>query len=148
MWLPPKANLPALSQMFYKTRSENSLLCRPQTFRVDIHINGLRLTPRCIFALPHPNANEENGMTDKHKVEVFSAGCALCEEVIDVVRQEAGSSSQVTVQNMMDARVLSRAEKFGIRSVTAVVIDGKLASCCTGRGVDLQVLKDELGKTA
>ena len=87
-------------------------------------------------------------MTGKHKVEVFSAGCALCEEVIDVVRQEAGSSSQVTVQNMMDARVLSRAEKFGIRSVPAVVIDGKLASCCTGRGVDPQVLKDELGKTA
>ena len=87
-------------------------------------------------------------MSNEHNVEVFSAGCALCEEVIDVVRQEAGSSSQVTVQNMMDARVLSRAEKFGIRSVPAVVIDGKLASCCTGRGVDLQVLKDELGKTA
>ena len=80
-------------------------LPRPQTFRVDIHINGLRLTPRCIFALPHPNANEENGMTGEHKVEVFSAGCALCEEV-NAVRQEAGSSSQVTVQNMMDARVL------------------------------------------
>jgi hypothetical protein len=47
---------------------------------------------------------------------------------------------------MMDARVLSRAEKSGIRSVPAVVIDGKLASCCTGRGVDLQVLKDELGR--
>jgi predicted thioredoxin/glutaredoxin len=87
-------------------------------------------------------------MTSKHKVELFSAGCALCEKVIDVVRQEAGSSSQVTVQNMMDARVLSRAEKFGIRSVPAVVIDGKLASCCTGRGVDLQVLKDELGRTS
>jgi hypothetical protein len=49
---------------------------------------------------------------------------------------------------MTDARVLARAEKFGIRSVPAVVIDGKLASCCTGRGVDLQVLKDALGKTA
>jgi hypothetical protein len=47
---------------------------------------------------------------------------------------------------MTDARVLARAEKFGIRSVPAVVIDGKLASCCTGGGVDLQVLKDELGK--
>ena len=50
-------------------------------------------------------------MTSKHKVEVFSAGCALCEEVIEVARQEAGPSSQVTVQNMMDARVLARAEK-------------------------------------
>ena len=85
-------------------------------------------------------------MSSKRKVEVFSAGCALCEEVIEVARQEAGPSSQVTVQNMMDARVVARAERFGIRSVPAVVIDGKLASCCTGRGVDVQVLKNELRK--
>jgi glutaredoxin 3 len=85
-------------------------------------------------------------MSNKRKVEVFSAGCALCHEVIDTVRQEAGSSSEVIVRNMLDARVLARAEKFGIRSVPAVVIDGKLASCCTPRGRDLQVLRNELGK--
>ena len=85
-------------------------------------------------------------MAEKRNIEVFSAGCALCHEVIDVVRQQAGSSSEVIVRDMMDARVLSRAEKSGIRSVPAVVIDGKLASCCTGRGVDLEVLKNELGK--
>jgi glutaredoxin 3 len=85
-------------------------------------------------------------MDSKRKVEVFSAGCALCEEVIDLVRREAGSSSQVIVNKMTDARILARAEKFGIRSIPAVVIDGKLASCCTGRGVDLEVLKNELGK--
>ncbi len=85
-------------------------------------------------------------MDSKRKVEVFSAGCALCEEVIDELRREAGSSYQVIVNKMTDARVLARAEELGIRSVPAVVIDGKLASCCTGRGVDLQVLKNELGK--
>jgi glutaredoxin 3 len=85
-------------------------------------------------------------MAPKRKIEVFSAGCALCHEVIDVVRREAGSSSQVTVQDMKDARVLRRAEELGIRSVPAVAIDGKLASCCTGKGVDLQVLEHELGK--
>ena len=85
-------------------------------------------------------------MAAERKIEVFSAGCALCHEVIDVVRQEAGSSSQVIVRDMMDARVLRRAEELGIRSVPAVAIDGKLASCCTGKGVDLQVLKNELGK--
>ena len=79
-------------------------------------------------------------------MEVFSAGCALCEEVIDVVRREVGSSSEVIVLNMLDARALARAEKFGIRSVPAVVIDGKLSSCCTPRGVDLHVLKNELEK--
>ena len=85
-------------------------------------------------------------MESKRKVEVFSAGSALCEEVIDVLRREAGSSSEVIVRNMLDARSLARAEKLGIRSVPAVVIDGKLASCCTQRGVDLKVLKNELRK--
>ena len=85
-------------------------------------------------------------MDSKRKVEVFSAGCALCEEVIDLVRREAGSSTEVIVRKMIDARVLARAEALGIRSILAVVIDGKVASCCTPRGVDLQVLKNELGK--
>jgi glutaredoxin 3 len=44
-------------------------------------------------------------MDHKRKVEIFSGGCALCEEVIDVVRQEAGSSSEVIVHNMRDARL-------------------------------------------
>ena len=85
-------------------------------------------------------------MESKRKVEVFSAGCALCEEVIDLVRREAGSSTEVIVRKMIDARVLARAEALGIRSIPAVVIDGKVASCCTPRGVDLQALKNELGK--
>ena len=82
----------------------------------------------------------------KRKVEVFSAGCALCEEVIDVVKREAGSSSEVIVHNMKDARALARAEELGIRSVPAVVVDGRLASRAGG-GVDIQALKRELGKT-
>jgi len=85
-------------------------------------------------------------MAETRNIDVFSAGCALCHQVIDVVRREAGSTSEVIVRNMMDGRSLARAEKFGIRSVPAVVIDGRLASCCTGRGVDLEVLKNELGK--
>ena len=84
-------------------------------------------------------------MDSKRKVEVFSAGCALCQEVIDVVKREVGSS-QVIVHNMMDARSLARAEELGIRSVPAVVIDGKLASN-SGGGVNIQALKSELGRT-
>jgi len=89
---------------------------------------------------------ESTFIDGKRKVEVFSAGCAFCHAVIDVVRREVGSS-QVIVHNMTDARSLVRAEQFGIRSVPAVVIDGKLASSCAGKGVDIQALKNELGKT-
>jgi len=47
-------------------------------------------------------------MDRKRKVEIFSAGCALCEDVIDAVRREAGSSFDMIVHNMMDARALAR----------------------------------------
>jgi hypothetical protein len=86
-------------------------------------------------------------MANKRKVEVFSAGCTVCDEVIDAVKREAGSSSEVIVHDMKNIRVARRARELGIRSVPAVVIDGKLASCCAGRGVDIQVLKNAgLGK--
>ena len=86
-------------------------------------------------------------MADKRKVEVFSAGCAVCDEVIDAVKREASSSSEVIVHDMKNIQVARRAKELGIRSVPAVVIDGKLASCCAGRGVDIQVLKNAgLGK--
>ena len=74
-------------------------------------------------------------MATKRNIEVFSAGCALCHEVIDVVRQEAGSSSEVIVRDMIDARVLSRAEKLGIRSVPAVAIDGEIPDCYVAKGI-------------
>ena len=64
-------------------------------------------------------------MDSKRKVEVFSAGCALCEEVIDLVRREAGSSTEVIVRKMIDARVLARAEALGIRSIPAVVMTAR-----------------------
>jgi predicted thioredoxin/glutaredoxin len=80
-------------------------------------------------------------MGDKRKIEVFSAGCTNCNEVIDAVRREAGSSDEVVVRNMFDSRFVARANALGIRSIPAVVIDGKLASSCAGQGVDIAELK-------
>lgn len=81
-------------------------------------------------------------MAAKRKVEVFSAGCVTCQEAIELVKQEACSSCEVIVHDMKDMQVVKRAKELGIRSVPAVVIDGKLASCCSGRGVNVQVLKE------
>lgn len=65
-------------------------------------------------------------MANKRKVEVFSAGCAACNGVIDAVKREAGSSDEVIVRNMMESRVIRRAHELGIQSVPSVVLDGKL----------------------
>jgi len=80
-------------------------------------------------------------MAAKRKVEVFSAGCAACNDVVETVRRAACPSCEVTVLDMKDINVAKRAKSLGIRSVPAVAIDGKLADCCAGRGVDEQVLR-------
>ena len=80
-------------------------------------------------------------MATKRQVEVFSAGCPVCEETIDLVNSIACSSCEVTVLNMNDKDVARRAKKVGVRSVPAAVIDGKLADCCAGRGPDEATLR-------
>jgi hypothetical protein len=86
-------------------------------------------------------------MADKRKIEIFSAGCATCHEAIEAVKREACSSCEIIVHDMKDMQVVRRARELGVRSIPAVVIDGKLASCCAGRGVDIDVLKNAgLGK--
>ncbi len=80
-------------------------------------------------------------MTGKRKIEVFSAGCSACRETIEMVNRAACPSCEVTILDMHDAQVAERAASLGIRSVPAVVIDGKLADCCAGRGPDEAALR-------
>ena len=73
-------------------------------------------------------------MSNKRKIEVFSAGCPVCEQTEQLVKRIACDSCQVEVLDMHDADVATRAKGLGITSVPAVVIEGRLASCCAGRG--------------
>jgi glutaredoxin 3 len=77
----------------------------------------------------------------KRKIEVFSAGCPVCKETVDMVNRLKCDSCEVSVLDMNEPSVASRAKTLGIRSVPAVVIEGKLADCCAGRGPDEKVLK-------
>ncbi|HYU48111.1 MAG TPA: thioredoxin family protein [Terriglobales bacterium] len=78
---------------------------------------------------------------NKRKIEIFSAGCAACESTVVLVQRIACDSCEVTVHDMRQKDVAARAKDLGIRSVPAVVINGKLADCCSGRGPQEQVLK-------
>ena len=43
-------------------------------------------------------------------------------------------SCEIEILDMHLPAVSKRAQEYGIRSVPAVVIDGRLADCCTGSG--------------
>ena len=80
-------------------------------------------------------------MTDKRKVEIFSAGCLACDETVQLVERIACPSCNVEVLDMHDQNVANRAKSLGVRTAPAVVIDGKLADCCSGRGPDEATVK-------
>lgn len=75
-------------------------------------------------------------MTAKRKVEVFSAGCPACADVEALVKTLACPSCEVDVLDMREIAVARRARALGVRSVPAVAINGQLAECCAGRGVE------------
>ena len=80
---------------------------------------------------------------NKRKIEVFSAGCAACEETIALVKRLACESCDVAVHDMRQKDVAARAKDLGIHRVPAVVINGKLADCCSARGPQEDVLRAE-----
>lgn len=81
-------------------------------------------------------------MNAKRQIEIFSAGCPVCEETIALVYKIACSSCEVTVLDTKKSDVATRAKRLGIRSVPAVVINGQLADCCIGRGPDEKTLRE------
>ena len=86
-------------------------------------------------------------MSGTRKIEVFSAGCPLCDEAEKTVRNLACPSCDVTVLNMNEPETMERAKQLGVQSVPAVAVDGKLAGCCAGRGINAEALQDAgLGK--
>ena len=83
------------------------------------------------------------------RVEVFSAGCGLCEETIQLVRSLASASCEIEVRDMSQQDAAAKAKAYGVKALPAVVINGKLAACCSGRGVDAETLRREgLGVTS
>ena len=70
----------------------------------------------------------------QRKIEVFSAGCAMCQDTVAQIRREVSPSWEVVVLDMHDRGVAARAEELGIRSVPAILVNGRI--------VDMQVLRD------
>jgi len=80
-------------------------------------------------------------MKTKRKIEIFSAGCPVCEETIAMVNRLACTSCEITILDINDRDVASRARRLGIRSVPAVAVNDELADCCAGRGPDEKTLR-------
>ena len=73
-------------------------------------------------------------MTEKRKIEVFTAGCGICDEAVSLVRELVCDRCEVIVHDMHGDGA-ERAWQLGVKRVPAVAVDGELASCCATGGV-------------
>ncbi len=77
------------------------------------------------------------------QVEVFTAGCPLCEDAATLVKGLACPSCEVVVHDLRaDGEAVSLARSYGVNAVPAVVIDGQLVECCTRSSVSEEVLRE------
>jgi len=80
-------------------------------------------------------------MSTNRNIEVFSAGCPVCEETVALVNRVACPSCDVSVMDMSEPEVARRARHLGIRSLPAIAINGVLTDCCAGRGPEELVIR-------
>jgi hypothetical protein len=82
----------------------------------------------------------------KRIIEVFTAGCAVCEPVVESVKEMACDACEVTIYNLSQPcdtkECLEKVKKYNITSLPAIVVNGELLSCCTDREVKKETLTE------
>ena len=69
-------------------------------------------------------------------VEIFTAGCPVCNDVVELVRRIGCPSCEITTLDTNDKNIAIRAGALGIHQVPSVVVDGKLV-----QGIDEKSLR-------
>ena len=66
-------------------------------------------------------------MKTKRQVELFTAGCPVCEPAVQLVRELACPDCEITVHDLREGGG-EKVREYGINTVPAVVVDGHLVS--------------------
>jgi hypothetical protein len=83
--------------------------------------------------------------TQTRRVEVFTAGCSLCDEVVGLVTSQACQSCEVQVYDLREGCITNecrdKAARYGVTAVPAVAVDGTLLDCCQRLPIDAAALR-------
>ena len=81
----------------------------------------------------------------KRLIEVFTGGCFICENAVEEIKAATCPNCEVKVYDLSKGcetnECKEKAKQYGIKSVPAVAIDGKLVDCCSNRGINIEALK-------
>ncbi len=73
-------------------------------------------------------------VTTKRKVEVFTAGCPICHNTVEMVKSVVCPSCDLQIYNLREGCATNecrdKARRYGITAVPAVAVNGVLLDCC------------------
>lgn len=80
----------------------------------------------------------------KHKIEIFTANCPVCDPVVKMVKELTCENCEVAIYDMVkqcdDKICLDKAKEYGVQRIPAVAVNGKLLNCCENSGITKQDL--------
>ncbi|MBI4370523.1 MAG: glutaredoxin [Elusimicrobia bacterium] len=81
----------------------------------------------------------------KRKVEVFTAGCPVCDEAVQLVRSTACPNCEVVIYDLNKGcgtnECREKAKSYGVKRVPSVAADGRLLDCCKQGPVTREALR-------
>ncbi len=75
------------------------------------------------------------------KIEVFTAGCPLCEEAVIAAREGACPNCEVLVYDLHDDGIAEKAHAYGIDRLPTVVVNGEIVGCCSQGKPDAESIR-------
>jgi hypothetical protein len=82
----------------------------------------------------------------KRIVEVFTAGCPVCEPVVNLVQKIACSSCDIIIYDLNTGcdtnECRDKAKQYGVQKVPAVAVDGTLLECCQTGAITEELLRN------
>lgn len=80
----------------------------------------------------------------KRQIEIFIAGCPVCDPVVKMIRELACENCEITIYDLVkqceDKACLVKIKEYDIQRLPAIAVNGKLLSCCRNNAISKEDL--------
>ncbi|MCX2678916.1 thioredoxin family protein [Galbibacter sp. EGI 63066] len=80
----------------------------------------------------------------KRQIEIFTAGCPVCEPVVQQIKNLICENCKLTIYNLTeqheDKACMDKIKQYNIHRLPSVVVNGELLACCKNN----RISKDDL----
>lgn len=86
----------------------------------------------------------------KRQIEIFTAGCPVCDPVVQLVKETACENCEITVYDLVkqgeENTGTDKIEQYGINRLPSIVVNGRLLDCCDRAITKQDLLQAGIGK--